>query len=249
MEDNILADIKIGMTTSSWAEAHSISCDYHSTTTSTNDLAKKDAFNGLDPIQLYITEQQTNGRGRHDRIWESSNPGSSLLSSWSFQSATTPTPYITSIIGLGLFHAARATWPFLNWNLKAPNDLYIGEKKIAGLLVETVTQGNQHRIIVGLGFNVFANPKIPIATNLFSELQKLNSNEKLDSEDNIFPLMGEDWIRFLDRFLFEICLVIPEANKEPDATTREALLTVFNLHPKLIQKYSDFKTLKEDLWR
>ncbi len=238
-QESPLNDIKIGVITASWAEMHNISCDYTKSTESTNDDAKEDAFNGLDAIQLYVTDEQTQGRGRGSNIWATPPVGSSLLSSWSFQSPVIPTPYITSMIGLGLFHAARATWPFLNWNLKAPNDLYIDDKKIAGLLVETVTQGNQHRIIVGLGLNVFAHPDLPIATDLFSEMSK-----------HKFPgVMGSDWIKFLDRLLFEVCALIPEANLEPDETMQASMLAVFNMHPKLVTKYSNFKTLKEDLWR
>lgn len=232
-------DIKIGVITASWAEMHNISCDYKKSTTSTNDLAKEDAFEGLDPVQLYVTDEQTKGRGRGNNTWTNPALGSSLLSSWSFQSLVPPTPYLTSMIGLGLFNAARSTWPFLNWNLKAPNDLFIEDKKIAGLLVETVTQGNQHRIVVGLGLNVFAHPDLPLATDLFTEMTL-----------GKFPgVMGSDWIKFLDRLLFEFCALIPEANLEPDKTMQASLLAVFNLHPKLIKKYSDFKTLREDLWR
>lgn len=242
--DTPVSDIKVGITFKSWAEANNISCDYHLTTESTNDLAKDDAFNGLNPIQLYVAEEQTQGRGRGDHTWNSPPAGTSLLSSWSFESKVTPTPYITSLIGLGLYNAARATWPFLDWHLKAPNDLYIGSKKIAGLLVETVTQGSLHRIIIGLGFNVFSQPNLPIATHLLSELNKLTNED----EDH-YPLMGEDFIRFLDRVLFEICLIIPEANQEPHFTIREALLHVFNQNPKLESKYTSFEDLKEDLWR
>lgn len=238
-QESPLNDIKIGVITASWAEMHNISCDYTLSTESTNDLAKEDAFNGLDPIQLYVTDEQTKGRGRGQNTWTAPPLGSGLLSTWSFQSTVAPSPYITSLIGLGLFNAARSTWPFINWNLKAPNDLYIDDKKIAGLLVETVTQGDQHRIIVGLGLNVFDHPKLPIATDLFTEMSK-----------NKFPgVMGTDWIKFLDRLLFEVCALIPEANLGPDETQQAALLAVFNMHPKLVTKYSDFKTLKEDLWR
>lgn len=238
-QESPINDIKIGVITASWAEMHNISCDYSESTESTNDLAKEDAFNGLNPVQLYVTDEQTKGRGRGSNSWQTPAVGSSLLSTWSFQSTVVPTPYITSLIGLGLFNAARATWPFMNWNLKAPNDLYIDDKKIAGLLVETVSQGQQHRIIVGLGFNIFDHPNLPIATDLFAEMTK-----------NKFPgILGTDWIKFLDRLLFEVCAIIPEADLVPDETQQASLLAVFNMHPKLNPKYSDFKTLKEDLWR
>lgn len=233
-------EIQIGKITSVWAETHSLSCDYHETTTSTNDLAKEDAFNGLDPIQLYVAEEQTHGRGRSQNQWVSPKPGSSLLSSWSFRSEKAPTPFLTARVGLALYHSVKATWPYLNWNLKAPNDLYIHDHKVAGLLVETISQGQQHRIIVGLGFNIFSKPDLAIATDLLTEV---NKNHRL------VGVSGNDWIKFLDRFLFEICAVIPEAHEKPDESLKASLLSVFNLHPKLSEKYSNFDSLTEDLWR
>jgi BirA family transcriptional regulator, biotin operon repressor / biotin---[acetyl-CoA-carboxylase] ligase len=238
MTDSPMQDIKIGVITSSWAEMHNIACKYIPQITSTNDIAKEEAFDDLPAVQLYVTDDQTSGRGRGTNTWITPPAGTSLLSSWSFHSAVAPSPYITALIGLGLFHAAHATWPFLNWNLKAPNDLYIDAKKIAGLLVETVSQGSKHRIVVGLGFNVFAHPQLEIATDLLSEATKLHAG-----------VMGADWIKFLDRVLFEICAIIPEAHEEPDATTQLALISVLNLHPKLDKKYSHFNQVKEALWR
>lgn len=245
INESPLNDIKVGLITKSWAEAHNMACEYVQEIDSTNNLAKEEAFEELDSIQLYLTDFQTQGRGRGNHTWTSPVKGSSLLSSWSFAVTQAPTPFVTSLIGLGLYHAARATWPFLNWNLKAPNDLHIGSKKIAGLLVETVSQGSQHRLIVGLGFNVFAHPSaIKESTNLFKELQAFKSDN-----DEVFPLLGEDWIRFIDRLLFEMCLVIPEAHVPPELTTQQALLSVFNSHPNLTTPFKNFNDLKEELWR
>ncbi len=236
MQDSPLIDINIAKVTHAWAESQNISCDFHHTLESTNTLAKNDAFNGLDAIQVYITEEQTAGRGRADRKWVSPKSGSSLLSSWSFRSTQAPTPYLTAQIGKSLLFAARSTWPYLDFQLKAPNDLLIDTKKIAGLLVETISQGDQFRIIIGLGLNVIAPPVgLTEATHLVSAL----GEQKL-------PLLGEDWIQFLDRWLFEICLVIPEAHQELSPTQKSILVSAFNHSNK---KYKNFDQLEEDLWR
>ena len=236
MQDSPLIDINIAKVTQAWAESQNISCDFHHTLESTNTLAKNDAFNGLDAIQVYITEEQTAGRGRADRKWVSPKAGTSLLSSWSFRSAQAPSPYLTAQIGKSLLFAVRSTWPYLDFQLKAPNDLLIDTKKVAGLLVETISQGDQFRIIIGLGLNVLTSPVgLTEATHLMSALQK----KKL-------PLLGEDWIQFLDRWLFEICLVIPEAHLELTATQKSILVSAFNHSQK---SYKNFDQLEEDLWR
>lgn len=246
-KQNPVSDIKIGHVTAHWAESHGLSCNYFESIDSTNAIAKEEAFSDLENIHLYIAETQTAGRGRGDHKWENPEPGSSLLSSWSFQVPQAPTPFITSIIGICLYNAAKNTWPFLDWNLKAPNDLYVGENKIAGLLTETVTQGHQFRLIIGLGLNVFDHPEsIKNSTDLFAELQKLTSTD--DKYDH-FPLLGEDWIKFMDRFLFEICAVIPEAHTAPEFTMQQSMLYLFNQHKNLKIKYPNFKSLQEDLWR
>ena len=46
--------------------------------------------------------------------------------------------------------------------LKAPNDVLIEDKKICGILVETVTKGNiPPSVIIGIGLNVASHPDIP----------------------------------------------------------------------------------------
>lgn len=102
----------------------------------------------------------------------------------------TPQPILTAALGLGLFKAAKATWLEQNWALKAPNDLYLEDKKVAGLLIESVSQGNDHRLICGLGMNVLAHPQIPGAGSLSQVISDLE-------------LGSEIWFCFLDRLLLE----------------------------------------------
>jgi BirA family biotin operon repressor/biotin-[acetyl-CoA-carboxylase] ligase len=94
---------------------------------------------------------------------------------------------------MALLKALQNTWSYIPFALKAPNDIYIGDKKCAGLLIETVTQGNEISTFIGLGLNVLKKPaEIPNATSLVGEMPKE------------CPLLGTDWVRFLDRFFFEL---------------------------------------------
>ena len=85
-------------------------------------------------------------------------------------------PTLSPLVGLALYKACSGTWPFLNWNLKAPNDLYISNKKVAGLLIETVTQGDDIRLLVGLGLNVLATPDQVVWMDLVDGVQIQFSN-------------------------------------------------------------------------
>jgi BirA family biotin operon repressor/biotin-[acetyl-CoA-carboxylase] ligase len=157
------ADFFVGLSTANWAKALGLTVDYAPTSTSTNTIAKDHFLSDSSVLKLYLTDHQSAGRGRNANVWSAPPAGASLLSSWSFALSKAPQPIFSSLVGLALYNAARISWPQLAWSLKAPNDLYIGPKKVAGLLIETQQTGPNHRVIVGLGLNVFAAP-LEVAT-------------------------------------------------------------------------------------
>jgi BirA family biotin operon repressor/biotin-[acetyl-CoA-carboxylase] ligase len=223
-------DIRIGEVTSRWAENNHLFVSYHKTLDSTNDLAKEEAFEEdlLDEsLCLYVTDNQTQGRGRGDHTWSQGSVGGALLSSWSYLTNAKPQPTLSCLVGLSLYRACSTTWPFLPWNLKAPNDIYIGPKKVAGLLIENVLQDDETRIIVGLGLNVFSSPQdISAAASIAACLPAG------------VPLLGQDWMAFLDRWLFELTDAISHCEESLSPTDQFSLLTALNQHPLLSEPYS-----------
>lgn len=228
--DNPLADIRIGQVTSQWAENNHLLVSYSAELKSTNEIAKAEAFAEnlqAESLCLYLTDHQTAGRGRGSHTWSDARPGSSLLSSWSFLLGTKPQPTTSCLVGLAVYRAAMATWPFLPWNLKAPNDIYIGEKKVAGLLLESILQGDEVRLIVGLGLNVTSSPQgMTTATSLVSSLPAG------------IPLLGQDYMSFLDRWLFELTDAVSRCHEPLSPTDQASLLMALNLHPLLANKYT-----------
>lgn len=230
MEDTPLNDIRIGHASHQWALAQKLPVKYFVETDSTNLQAKNEAFNETalsEHLVVYLADHQSAGRGRGQNTWVSPRVGSQLLSTWSFMIEQPPLPVVSPLVGLALYRAAVATWPFLDWNLKAPNDLFIGGKKVAGLLIETVSQGDEHRLLIGLGLNVTASPSLPQATSL---VQCLGAET---------PLLGQDWISFLERLIFELSLAIQMSFEELNTTSRMALLTALNQHPLLEEDYTE----------
>jgi BirA family transcriptional regulator, biotin operon repressor / biotin---[acetyl-CoA-carboxylase] ligase len=228
--DSPLADIRIGQITHQWAQAQKIKSVYSAQIESTNSQAKSLAFAEetlSEHLVLYVAERQNAGRGRGQNSWTQSAVGSQLLSTWSFMIDQPALPTLSPQIGLGVFRAAQATWPFLDWNLKAPNDLYIDSKKVAGLLIETVSQGDEHRLLIGFGMNVISSPEsVPTATSIVSEL----------AEET--PLLAEDWISFLERLLFEFSFSLQLSYEPLNTTTTASLLVALNQHPLLKEKYT-----------
>ncbi len=228
--DSPLDDILIGKITEHWAKAQNISCVYFEKTDSTNLKAKSEAFTEKaleEQLIIYLTEEQSSGKGRGTNLWHNSKKGSQLLSTWSFMLTEMPQVTLTPLLGLALYRAASATWPFLNFSLKAPNDLYLNDKKIAGLLVETLSQGDEYRLLIGLGLNVIHAPsEVTHATSIVQSLP----------ED--VPLLAQDWISFLERLVFEFSFSIQMGFEPLNSTCIQSLLKTLNLFPSLDEPYT-----------
>lgn len=223
MADNAAPDIRIGLISSRWAERSHLPHLYERSTASTNDLAKGEAFEAAadESLKVYFADHQTQGRGRGANRWLDSQEGSALLSTWSFALQDPPQPTVTPKLGLALVRALSSTWNFLPWSLKAPNDVFLNDRKVAGILVETLTQGPDVRLIVGLGLNVWDAPESVDATFIAQELPREA------------PLLGEDWIAFLDRWVFELSDAVGRADEPLNSTETLALRDFLNRRPSL----------------
>lgn len=227
--DSPLSDIRIGRVCYEWAIAQKLKSFHFPEIDSTNARAKAEAFNPStleEHLVLYFAEAQKAGRGRGQNTWSNSSPGSQLLSTWSFMLQDHVQPVLSPLVGLAVYKAAVATWPFLDFSLKAPNDVYIGEKKVAGLLIETISQGDDIRLLIGLGMNVLSAPaEVKTSGSLVQSLPKMA------------PLLAQDWITFLERFLFEVSIAIQLASEPLDTTAQLSLLGALNRFPLLEEKY------------
>jgi BirA family biotin operon repressor/biotin-[acetyl-CoA-carboxylase] ligase len=217
----------VGKTTAQWSEQCGLKTQYFAETDSTNTQAKAAGF--ASEISLFIAEHQTAGRGRGTNTWQS-KAGDALLMSWAFPLPQMPAPVATPILGMALYTAAKSTWGFLPWALKAPNDLYLADKKIAGLLVEVLSQGSQVTILVGMGFNVFAAPELSTATHLREAL----GPALLES-----GLSRKTWTLFLDRLLLELTTSLAYLPAELNLLQRSNLLHALNKFPLLSEPYLD----------
>ena len=136
---------------------------YCQTTASTNTLALEAARDpGIPPSErprLFVTDQQTAGRGRHGRSW-SSNRGTltfSLLIDWPAALAAANKP-LSVAVGVGIARAVEFICAPIRTRLKWPNDVYLNGGKIAGVLVET-SPSAIGMAVVGVGVNVSAPPE------------------------------------------------------------------------------------------
>lgn len=153
-----------------WVQINNIPFTSDETLSSTNDLAKEQAFHIADPLHLYFCQNQKQGRGRGPNIWEDSGEGQVFLT-FSIQRDVPPHYLASLLIGLFLQQSLEKAWPHPQWRIKPPNDMFLSEKKVGGLLIEVVHQAPVSRLIVGLGINLYNHPEaLPEAGNIAATL-------------------------------------------------------------------------------
>ncbi len=121
---------------------------------STNTWLSQRALEGAPEGLVAVADFQSAGRGRLDRRWESA-PGASLLCSILLRPDVAPDQLQLVVAAVAL--AARAALVRLSGvrpALKWPNDLIVGEAKIAGLLAEIVAVDERLAVVVGIGVNL-----------------------------------------------------------------------------------------------
>ena len=123
-------------------------------TGSTNDDALAAARQGAAHGATFVADEQTRGRGRRGRSW-SSPPGENLTFSVLLRPKL-PAERIAALpLAAGLaVRAAAAERVQAPLDVKWPNDVVTGEKKLAGVLVESQLQGADLFVVVGIGVNV-----------------------------------------------------------------------------------------------
>ncbi|MDQ3272075.1 MAG: biotin--[acetyl-CoA-carboxylase] ligase, partial [Pseudomonadota bacterium] len=111
---------------------------------------------------LLVAEQQSAGRGRMGRAWQS-RAGDSLT--FSLGMALQPVDWsgLSLAVGISIAESLQPQVPAAGEpriRLKWPNDLWLtdarGERKLAGILVETASWGELRYVVIGVGINLRA---------------------------------------------------------------------------------------------
>ena len=139
---------------------------------SSNDWAKEEAFKALKSPSFFLVNRQTQGRGYRNKNWENSDLMLSILWQKNFSDISLKA---CEDFAEDLKQALKSIWSQLDFKVKAPNDLYLDGRKLAGLLLEVLKQGPQTALIVGLGLNVFSAPKNLNAICLSEKTKNIDS--------------------------------------------------------------------------
>ena len=136
---------------------------------STNSYLMQDEAPAPGGFRVALTDNQTAGRGRHGRTWQSP-PGAGLCLSVAYTFAAQPRnlPALTLAIGLGLIDALDGLG-IRGIALKWPNDLVARDAKLGGILTESqALRGESIHVVSGVGLNV----KLPDDFDLGAEAER-----------------------------------------------------------------------------
>ena len=128
-------------------------------TTSTMDVAV-DLLRHEGPTLTHgtaiLADSQTHGRGRHGRRWHSVRSGD-LLVSYVLSPRSSVLGTMPILAGLAAAEAVDAL-AGVESQIKWPNDVLVGGKKVCGVIAESVSQGRETAVVLGIGMNLAFEP-------------------------------------------------------------------------------------------
>ena len=124
-------------------------------TDSTNTRARELATNGAPHGTVVTAGEQTEGRGRQGRTWVAP-PGGALLYSAILRPLDQRHALLPLAIPLAVCEAAEALEPAASCKVKWPNDVWLDDRKMAGILIEARPQDGW--VVLGIGLNLTIPP-------------------------------------------------------------------------------------------
>lgn len=163
---------------------------YYESVDSTNIEALK--HSDAPDKSIFFTENQTSGRGRRGRRWEASKGGIYMTVLLKPQKISDNISALTLATGLAVSRVIP------NSSIKWPNDIILGDKKVAGILTETKISQNDVIIAVGIGINAnnteFSGELEKKATSIY-----LYSGKTQDIAELVIKFYTE-FLRIYERF-------------------------------------------------
>lgn len=171
---------------------------------STNDIAKTLGMEGAPGFTAVLADRQESGRGRLARAFFSP-PGMGMYLSILLR-PTLPAAVcaaITPLAAVAVCRALEATFPGIQPGIKWVNDIYLGEKKLCGILTESSVSadGGLSYAVLGIGVNAgrtdFPESLAAIATSLGNEgygVDELHLRERIAAAILRELLSFEEWL-------------------------------------------------------
>jgi BirA family transcriptional regulator, biotin operon repressor / biotin---[acetyl-CoA-carboxylase] ligase len=125
-------------------------------TDSTNARARELVAAGAPHGTVVTADEQTAGRGRQGRVWTAPT-GKGLLYSAILRPLDERHLLLPLSVPLAVCEAAEALRPEVECRIKWPNDVWLDERKLAGILIEANPQ--EGWAVIGVGLNLTVTPE------------------------------------------------------------------------------------------
>lgn len=195
---------------------------------------------------LIIASNQTHGKGLETNTWES-EPGKNLTFTIILYPGFLPIDKqfeLNKVIALGVCDFIRQKVPDQKVSIKWPNDIYIGDRKTAGILIQNSIIGNRFDyVIAGIGMNINQENFSPALVNPVSIKNFTKKEYLLDEELNSVSLaLNFRYTQFLrkefetidDNYLQALYRYREWHNFELEGRIREARITGISGYGHLI---------------
>ena len=120
---------------------------------STNTEALRQARLGAGEGLCIVARRQTAGRGRHGRMWSSPKDAGLYLSVIlrpAMEARFLPLLTLGAAVAVSDTLSELGVEPDIKW----PNDIFVNEKKICGILAESTDTDDGLAVVVGIGINL-----------------------------------------------------------------------------------------------
>lgn len=173
------------------------------TLSSTQSYVKElDKNSEISEGEIIFAERQTDGVGTHSRKWYTGKNNNLAFSFVLYPNCDIKRlNTLTIIIAESLVQAVRELY-LITLDIKAPNDVVFKNKKMGGILTESITEGEiTKKIFIGIGFNVnednFPGNLGDIATSLKREFKAEFSRE--DILTRFLEIFEEKYLELIER--------------------------------------------------
>lgn len=198
---------------------------------STNNYAMQMIQDGLAYHGLVVAaEEQYAGKGQRGKIWNS-QPGANVMMSLIIEPPLFFDIYSLSFaLPVAVHKALQNIVPECQLHIKWPNDIYVYDKKLAGILIENVFRGSQIKhSVIGIGVNV-NQEKFEIMDRMPTSLL-IETKETYNRLDIVAAIRNEilnlinseaiDWMRsYYNEHLWKVNEQLKIIDKERDKTVR-----------------------------
>lgn len=137
---------------------HGFAIQRHDVVTSTSDEASRLVLEGAADKTVVWALEQKSGRGRLGRSW--SSPRGNLYTTAILVPGKplAELQQLSFVAAVAVFETVRGLLPDADLMLKWPNDVLLGGRKVAGILLETVARDGIYAALLGVGINLHHFP-------------------------------------------------------------------------------------------